>query len=128
MNLGGGQPADRVCFVGEDLYSQPPMGRLDLSVPEGVERPRRTRNEREPEAGGDADDVKCDDGVRRGQLMDRIIRGKPDDQRTPELVLQRESRKGPIALLDLLSAPGADLDADVFAFVDDDAISTGLGQ
>ena len=104
------------------------MGRFDFSRPEGVERVSATRNEREPEAGGDADDVKCDDGVRRGQLMDRIIRGKSDDQRTPELVLQRESRKGPIALLDLLSAPGTDLCADVFAFVDDGALRTGLGQ
>ena len=104
------------------------MGRFGFSMPEGVERVSGTRNEREPEAGGDADDVKCDDGVRRGQLMDRIIRGKSDDQRTPELVLQRKSRKGAIALLDVLGASWADPSADVFAFVDDVAIWTGLGQ
>ena len=128
MKLGRAQPADRFGFVGEELDSQPAIGSFGLDVPEGVERVSGTRNEREPEAGGDADDVKCDDGVRRGQLMDRIIRGKSDDQRTPELVLQRESRKGPIALLDLLSAPGTDLCADVFAFLNDGAIWTGLGQ
>ena len=102
--------------------------KLGLGVLEPVQRFGRVRDQREPEACRNADDLKCDDGVTHRQRIDPIIGSKSDDQRPGELVLQRESCQGAIALPDLMATGGANLRADVLAFVADGATWTGLGQ